>query len=80
MIFFFINFLPLSPVTCSNDPDYTFSIGKADSHDATLYLAKAEKTIFTHAMIQVLNDNTLSIGKGVLSFIERNLAFWSFIM
>ena len=72
VIFFVINLLPLSPVTCSNDPDSAFSIGKADRHDAALYLAKAEKTIFLPAMIQVLNDNTLSIGKGVLSIIERN--------
>ena len=72
VIFFFINLLPLSPVTCSNDPDYAFSIGKADSHDAALYLAKTEKTIFIPAVIQVLNDNSLTIGKGVLCFIERN--------
>jgi hypothetical protein len=72
VIFFFINLLPLSPVPCSNDPDYALSHGKADRHDATLYLSKAEKTMFIPAVVQVLNDNTLSIGKCVLSFIERN--------
>ena len=36
------------------------------------YLTEAEKTIFFPAVIQVLNDNTLRIGKGVLGFIERN--------
>jgi len=79
VIFFFINLLPLSPVTCSNDTDYAFSKGKADRHDATVYLAKAEKSIFIHAMIQVFNDNTLIIGKGVLSFIERNSVFCTFL-
>ena len=72
VIFFLINLLPLSPVTCSNDPDYAFSIGKADRHDAAFYLAKAEKTIFIPAVIQVFDDNMLRIGKGVLGFIERN--------
>jgi len=72
VIFFVINLLPLSPVTCANDPDYAFSNGKADRHDATLYLAKAEKTIFILTVIQVLNDNTLRIGKGLLGFIKRN--------
>jgi hypothetical protein len=75
VIFFVINLLPLSPVTCSNNPDYAFSNGKADRHDAALYLAKAEKTIFIPAVIQVLDDNTLRIGKGVLGFIERTPCF-----
>lgn len=77
VIFFVINLFPLSPITRSNDPDYAFSLGKADRHDASLYLAKAEKTIFIHAVIQVLNDNTLRIGKGVLGFIERNSVLFS---
>jgi hypothetical protein len=79
MIFFVIKLLPLSPVTCSNDPDSAFSIGKANSHDAALYLAKAEKTIFVPVVIQVLNDNTLRIGKGVLGFIKRNPVFCAFL-
>jgi hypothetical protein len=72
VIFFDINLLPLPPVTCSNDPDSAFSNGKADCHDTALYLNEAEKTIFLPAVIQVLNDNTLRIGKGVLGFIKRN--------
>ena len=72
LIFFFINLLPLSPVTCSNDPDFAFSYSKADRHYATLYISKAEETIFISAVVQVFNDNTLIIGKRVLGFIERN--------
>ena len=68
LIFLLINLFPLSPVTGSNDPDYAFSIGKADRHDAALYLTKAEKTIFIYAVIQVFNDKTARIGKGVLGF------------
>jgi hypothetical protein len=75
-IFFFINLLPLSPVTCTNDPDRAFSVGKADRQDAALYRAKAEKTIFIYAVIQVFNDNTARIGEGVLGFIERNPVFF----
>ncbi len=73
VIFFVINLLPLFPVSCSNDPDYAFSISKASRHDAAFYLAKAEKTAFILAVIQVFDDNTLGIGEGVLlGFIERN--------
>jgi len=76
VIFFLINLLPLSPVTCTNDPDRAFSVGKADRHYAALYLAKAEKTIFIYAVIQVFNDNAVRIGKGVLGFIERNSMYF----
>jgi hypothetical protein len=72
VIFLLINLLPLSPIACSNDPDSSFSNGKADRHDTALHLAEAEKAIFIPAVIQVFNDNTLKIGKGILGFIERN--------
>jgi hypothetical protein len=78
LIFFVINPFPLSPVTCSNDSDSAFSDGKADGHDAALYLAETEETIFRFAVIQILNNDATRIGKGVLGFMEGNLVLFEF--
>jgi len=77
VIFFFIDILPLSPVTGPNDPNDAFSVGKTDRHDTAFYLAKAEKPIFISAVIQVINDDPLRIGEGVLGFIERNAVLFN---
>ena len=74
-IFFFIDFLSLSPITCSNDPNHALAISKADRQDTVSHLPEAVVAFFSPAVANVFCNHTIRIAKRILCRRKCNSVF-----
>ena len=75
LIFVFIYFPPFSPISGSKYPDNIASICKSHGHYSFADTSNAIESIFLSAVINVFDNNSLWIKKGVLSYWKRYIVF-----
>jgi hypothetical protein len=66
-----IDFLSFAPIPCSDDSNSFSPIRKTNRHDFLIDFSKTIITLFTSAVCLIDCNNTLGIGKRILSHFER---------
>ena len=72
LILAFINLLSFAPVPCAKDPNDIAAVSKADGQHPAVYPAEAEIATLFGTVGQVLRNDAVRIGKGILCLCESD--------
>lgn len=75
LIFFFINFSSLAPITCTKNSYSIITAGKSYCHNIVQNLSKAIVAFFIFTVFKIFMNYTKRIKKHLLCFSERNTMF-----
>jgi hypothetical protein len=73
MIFFFINCLSYTPITCANDSNDLASISEANRQNTAANLAKAIKPLLGFDVSKITGDDAARVYKSHLCVLKRDL-------
>jgi hypothetical protein len=74
-IFALINCLSFAPITCADNSNYGSAIGKSHCKNAAIHFPEAIKAFFGLTVSDVLGNDALWIGEGILGAGKRNAVF-----
>ena len=71
-----IYIFPFPPISGANNSDFVFSVGKPNRHNSARDPAKAIKSLFITAVLNILQNDTVMIQKRKLCQGKRNTMFF----